>query len=163
MPVTKEERHALSDQIDELKRQLREDDEQKFINEMVAAEDKFLGRYFRDGNKLVHPISVQTPECPYQIWCLVIDAPQGLKYKPNMHKAYLGPEDKYTYWLYYQPMYIHRYFHTSFKMLEEISAEEFDEAAHAQFDIMWEQIHETIRHDEFKEKVKGHYDPMLTM
>lgn len=161
--MTKEEKYALQKQIDNLKAQLREDDEQRFVNEMIAAENKFLGRYFKDGDKLIHPISVQTPECPYQIWCIVIDAPKGLKYKPNTHKVYMGPEDEYTYWLYYQPMYIRKYFHASFKTLEEISAAEFDEVARIQFNTMWEQIHETIKHDEFKEKVKVHYNPMLTM
>ena len=160
--MTKEERYALKEQIDNLKAQLREADENQFIEDMHAAEEKFLGRYFKYNGKLIHPVSVLTPECPYQVWCIVIDAPHGFSYK---HTQYIEPADKYTYWLAYQPMYMKRYFHKSFdndKEMHEITKEEFDVAAETAFRQMWEQIHETITDANFKEKVKSMYDPTLT-
>ena len=163
--MTKEERYALQKQIDNLKAQLREADENQFVEDMHAAEEKFLGRYFEYKGKLIHPVSVLTPECPYQVWCIVIDAAHGFSYKHNLHKAYMGPADKYTYWLAYQPMYIKRYFHKSFdndKEMHEITKEEFDVAAKVAFKRMWEQVHETITDANFKEKVKSMYDPLLT-
>ena len=162
--MTKEERYTLQEQIDNLKAQLREADEKQFVENMHAAEEKFLGRYFEYKGKLIHPVSVLTPECPYQVWCIVIDAPHGFSYKYNL-QAYMGPADKYTYWLAYQPMYMKRYFHKSFdndKEMHEITKEEFDVAAEAAFRQMWEQIHETITDANFKEKVKSMCDPTLT-
>ena len=161
--MTKEERYALQEQIDNLKAQLREADENQFVEDMHAAEEKFLGRYFEYKGKLIHPVSVLTPECPYQVWCIVIDAPHGFSYK--LHKAYMGPADKYTYWLVFQPMYMKRYFHKSFdndKEMHEITKEEFDVAAEVAFRQMWEQVHETITDANFKEKVKNIYNPILT-
>ena len=137
--MTKEERYALQKQIDNLKAQLREADENQFVEDMHAAEEKFLGRYFEYKGKLIHPVSVLTPECPYQVWCIVIDAPHSFSYKPNLHKAYMGPADKYTYWLTYQPMYMKRYFHESFdnnKEMHEMTKEEFDIAAKVAFKQM---------------------------
>ena len=92
--MTKEERYALQKQIDNLKAQLREADENQFVEDMYAAEEKFLGRYFEYKGKLIHPVSVLTLECPYQIWCIVIDAAHSFSYKPNLHKVYMGPADK---------------------------------------------------------------------
>ena len=161
--MTKEEKYALQKQIDNLKAQLREEEENQFVEDMHAAEEKFLGRYFEYKGKLIHPVSVLTPECPYQVWCIVIDAAHGCSYK--LHKAYMGPADKYTYWLVYQPMYMKRYFHESFnhdKEMHEITKEEFDVAAEAACRQMWEQSHETIADANCKEKVKSMYDPVLT-
>ena len=161
--MTKEEKYALQKQIDNLKAQLREEEENQFVEDMHAAEKKFLGRYFKCKGKLIHPVSVLTRECPYQVWCIVIDTPHGFSYK--LHKAYMGPANKYTYWLVYQPMYMKRYFHESFnhdKEMHEITKEEFDVAAEAAFRQMWEQVHETITDANFKEKVKSMYDPTLT-
>ena len=163
--MTKEEKYALQEQINNLKAQLREADEAQFVEDIHAAEEKFLGRYFEYKGKLIHPVSVLTPECPYQVWCIVIDAPHGFSCKHNLHKVYMGPADKYTYWLAYQPMYMKRYFHKSFdndKEMHEITKEEFDVAAEAAFRQMWEQVHETITDANFKEKVKSMYDPILT-
>ena len=42
--MTKEERYALQEQIDNLKAQLREADENQFVKDMHAAEEKCLGR-----------------------------------------------------------------------------------------------------------------------
>ena len=106
--MTKEERYALKEQINNLKAQLQEEEENQFVKDMHAAEEKFLGRYFEYKGKLIHPVSVLTPECPYQVWCIVIDAPHGFSYKHNLHKVYMRPADKYTYWLTYHPMYIKR-------------------------------------------------------
>lgn len=163
--MTREEKDAIREHIRTLENQLREADEEKFLEDMHAAETQFLGRYFEYNGKLIHPVSVQTPECPYQIWCIVIDAPHGFSYKPNLHKAYLSSADKYTYWLSYHPMYIARYFHDTFKHdndMHEITKEEFDKAAEVAFKQMWEQIHETITADNFKEKMKYVNDPLLT-
>ena len=162
--MTKEEKYALQKQIDNLKAQLREADENQFVEDIHAAEEKFLGRYFEYKGKLIHPVSVLTPECPYQIWCIVIDAARGFSYKRNLHKMYMGPADIYTYWLGYQPIYMKRYFHESFnydKEMHEITKEEFDVAAKAAFGQIWEQIHETITDANFKEKVKSRYDPRI--
>ena len=163
--MTKEERYALQEQIDNLKAQLREADENQFVEDMHVAEEKFLGRYFEYKGKLIHPVSVLTLECPYQIWCIVIDAAHGFSYKPNLHKVYMGPADKYTYWFTYQPIYMKRYFHELFdnnKEMHEMTKEEFDVAAKVAFKRMWEQVHETITDANFKEKVKNMYDPILT-
>lgn len=163
--MTKEERYALQEQIDNLKAQLREADENQFVEDMHAAEEKFLGRYFEYEGKLIHPVSVLTPECPYQVWCIVIDAAHGFSYKHNLHKAYMGAEDKHTCWLAYQPMYMKRYFHKLFdnnKEMHEMTKEEFDVAAEAAFRQMWEQVHETITDANVKEKVKSIYNPILT-
>ena len=160
--MTKEEKYALQKQIDNLKAQLREEEENQFVEDMHDAEEKFLGRYFEYKGKLIHPVSVLTPECPYQVWCIVIDAQHGFSYK---HNLYMGPADKYTYWLAYQPMYMKRYFHELFnhdKEMHEITKEEFDVAAEAAFRQMWEQVHETITNANFEEKVKSMYDPTLT-
>ena len=92
--MTKEERYALKEQINTLKAQLRKEEENQFIKDMHTAEEKFLGRYFEHKGKLIHPVSVLTPECPYQIWCIVIDAAHGFSYKPNLHKIYMEPTDK---------------------------------------------------------------------
>ena len=162
--MTKEEKYALQKQIDNLKAQLREADEAQFVEDMHAAEEKFLGRYFKYKGKLIHPVSALAPGCPYQVWCIVIDAPHGFSYKHNLHKMYMGPADKYTYWLAYQPIYMKRYFHESFnhdKEMHEITKEEFDVAAEAAFRQIWEQIHETITDANFKEKVKSMYDPRI--
>lgn len=163
--MTKEERYALQEQIDNLKAQLREADENQFVEDMHAAEEKFLGRYFEYEGKLIHPVSVLTPECPYQVWCIVIDAAHGFSYKHNLHKAYMGAEDKHTCWLAYQPMYMKRYFHKLFdnnKEMHEMTKEEFDVAAEAAFRQMGEQVHETITDANVKEKVKSIYNPILT-
>ena len=163
--MTKEERHALKKQINNLKARLQEEEENQFIKDMHAAEEKFLGRYFEYEGKLIHPVSVLTPECPYQVWCIVIDAPHGFSYKHNLHKVYMGPADKYTYWLAYHPMYMKRYFYKLFdnnKEMHEMTKEEFDVAAKVAFKRMWEQVHETITDANFKEKVKNMNDLILT-
>ena len=142
--MTKEEKYALQKQIDNLKAQLREEEEKQFVEDMHAAEEKFLGRYFEYKGKLIHPVSVLTLECPYQIWCIVIDAAHGFSYKPNLHKVYMGPADKYTYWFTYQPIYMKRYFHELFdnnKEMHERTKEEFDVAAKVAFRQNWEQDH----------------------
>ena len=66
--MTKEQKYALQEQINNLKAQLREADEAQFVEDVHAAEEKFLGRYFEYKGKLIHPVSVLTPECPYQIF-----------------------------------------------------------------------------------------------
>ena len=75
--MTKEERYALKEQISNLKAQLREEEENQFEEDMHAAEEKVLGRYLEYKGKIIHQVSVLTPECPYQVWCIVIDAAHG--------------------------------------------------------------------------------------
>lgn len=129
--MTKEEKYALQEQIDNLKAQLREADENQFVEDMHTAEEKFLGRYFECKGKLIHPVSVLPPEFPYQVWCIVIDAPHGFSYKCYFHKSF-----DYD------------------KEMHEITKEEFDVAAEAAFRQMWEQVHETTTDANFKEKSK---------
>ena len=156
--MTHEEKESIQHQIENLQRQLREDNEEKWIAEARSAEAEYLGRYFLDEKTgvLYHPVCILTPECPYQIWTVVINPISAYAYKPNTHKMYFG--DKYTYWLHYTPMYCTRVFHKRFAQLTELTEQEFNDAAEVAFKLMWNQVHETFTIDNFKQKVTHYYD-----
>lgn len=158
--MTDEERKTLEEQYEKLQSELRQEKKEKWLTDARSNEAKYLGRYFLDekSGALYHPVCVLTPECPYQLWCVVINPAPAYSYKPNMHKMYFGPEDRYSYWLYYNPMYCKRVFHAYFTHMRELTQEEFDVAAKAAFMQMWEQVHDSFTLDNFKEKVTHYYD-----
>lgn len=139
--MTKEDMNKIRLEIADLEKKLHNVENAEFIEEVKELEKKYLHKYFKNaGGTLFHPISVLTPECPYQIWVI------ALNLNPQYDRTpYHGIESKgkeFRYLLQYEyPFSCLRIPEKYLSSYTEITKEEFDTELRRIFNKVYEDIH----------------------
>ena len=94
--LSRDERHEIEDKIAELKAKLDDNYYEEFFSDAKKAEEKYLGKCYKKGDKFYRIISVYTPECPHQLWAVMFDIKSDIE-PEHIRRLMMRKEDMYRY------------------------------------------------------------------
>lgn len=94
--LSRDERHEIEDKISELKKQLDDHYFEEFFEKARQAEEKYLGKCYKKGDKYYRIISVFTPECPSQLWAVMFDIESDIE-PAHIRRLMMRKEDMHRY------------------------------------------------------------------
>ena len=94
--LSRDERHEIEDKIAELKAKLDDHYYEEFFSNAKKAEEEYLGKCYKKGDKFYRIISVYTPECPHQLWAVMFDIKSDIE-PEHIRRLMIRKEDMYRY------------------------------------------------------------------